>query len=238
MKRSTAVGLIIILVLILDQWLKFYTKTNFSYGQGFNILGLDWARLHFVENEGMAFGLSFGGETGKLLLTLFRLIMVTFLFYMIYTMIKSKESFGLLICFALIIAGALGNIIDSVFYGVIFSSSPYHGAPATFMPEGGGYAPMLYGKVVDMLYFPMIDTKLPEWLPFWSGERFQFFKPVFNIADSAITTGVISLLVFYRDFFKSENEDEKKKASSDVKDSNSHDQHDQIPPLTLTSEEE
>jgi len=198
--------LIIIVVLILDQWLKFYVKTNIEYRQGFNILGLDWARIHFIENPGMAFGLEFGGETGKLMLSIFRILMVGFLFYLTSTLIKAKESMGLIACFALIIAGALGNIIDSAFYGMIFSESPYHGGLATFMPEGGGYAGFLKGKVVDMFYFPLIDSRYPEWFPWVGGDRFQFFRPVFNVADSAITVGVTSILLFYRRFFLSPDE--------------------------------
>ena len=203
-KRSTAVILVIVVVLILDQWLKFYIKMNLEYGQGFDILGLNWAKIHFVENAGMAFGFSFGEPYGKLLLSLFRIIMVGFLLYILHNLIKAKESFGLLISFALIIAGALGNIIDSVFYGMIFSETPkFHGGVAEFLPQEGGYSSFLHGKVVDMLYFPLIDTTVPEWFPFWAGERFEFFKPVFNIADSAISTGVISILLFHRRLFKS-----------------------------------
>ena len=191
--------------MILDQILKVYIKTNFEYGTGFDILGLSWAKIHFVENEGMAFGISFGGPAGKLALSLFRIAMIIFLIYLVSKLIKAKESIGLLISFALIIAGALGNIVDSAFYGMIFSESPkFHGGVAEFMPAGGGYANFLHGKVVDMLYFPVIDTFLPDWFPFWGGERFQFFKPVFNIADTAISTGVISILVFHRRFFKSD----------------------------------
>lgn len=199
------------IVLILDQWLKLYIKTNFEYGQGFDILGLDWAKIHFVENEGMAFGFTFGEPYGKLLLSIFRIIMVGFLAYIIGNLIKAKESIGLLISFALIIAGAIGNIIDSAFYGMIFSESPkYHGGVAEMFPEGGGYASFLHGKVVDMLYFPVIDTRLPEWFPFWGGERFEFFRPVFNIADTAISTGVISILLFHRRFFQSSAEIQEK----------------------------
>ena len=109
----------------------------------------------------------------------------------------------MILAFSLILAGAFGNMIDSAFYGLIFSSTPYHGGLATLFPEGGGYAPFLYGKVVDMLYFPLIDTTLPDWMPFWGGQRFQFFRPVFNISDTAISTGVISLLLFHRRIFKS-----------------------------------
>lgn len=204
MRKSLIVALVIVVVLILDQWLKIYVKTSFPYGGGFKMLGLDWARIHFVENEGMAFGITFGGATGKLILSLFRIVMVAFLLYLISTLIKAKEPMGLLISFALIIAGALGNIIDSAVYGIIFSSSPYHGGLAELFPAGGGYGSFLHGKVVDMLYFPMVRTHFPSWFPIWGGEPFMFFKPVFNIADSAITIGVVSIILFYRRFFKSE----------------------------------
>jgi len=178
-------------------------------------MGLEWAKIHFVENEGMAFGITFGGSAGKLFLSLFRIVMVGFLGYMINKLIKEGESMGLLISFALIIAGAIGNIIDSVFYGVIFSESGYHLPKAVLMPEDGGYAPMLFGKVVDMFYFPMVDTILPDWVPFWGGESFRFFKPVFNVADSAISIGVVSILIFHRKFFKGE-EKKKEGASTEV----------------------
>lgn len=189
------------LVLIVDQVLKIWIKTNLTYGEEFGILGSSWARIHFVENEGMAFGLSFGGPAGKLALSLFRIFAIIFLAYIIRSLIKAQETFGLLACFALITAGAIGNVIDSAVYGIIFESS-YHGGVAEMFPEGGGYAGFLYGRVVDMLYFPIIDTVIPEWVPLWGGERFQFFKPVFNIADASISTGVISLLVFHRRFLR------------------------------------
>jgi signal peptidase II len=174
-----------------------------EYGEEFVLLGFSWARIHFVENEGMAFGISLGGATGKLALSVFRILAVAFLIYIIRALIKSKESVGLLICFSLILAGAIGNIVDSAFYAVIFSESPYHGGVATLFPEEGGYGGLLFGKVVDMLYFPLIDTMWPDWFPWWGGQRLQFFKPVFNLADTAISTGVISLLVFHRSFLRS-----------------------------------
>jgi signal peptidase II len=196
------------MVLILDQILKVWVKTNIHYGDGFHLLGLSWARIHFVENEGMAFGLSFGGVIGKYMLSIFRIIMVGFLFYILRNLLLHRETYGLLISFSLIIAGAMGNIVDSMFYGIIFSESFYHGGLAVMFPEGGGYGSFLTGKVVDMLYFPLIDTVLPEWMPFVGGERFEFFRPVFNIADSAITVGVASILIFHRRFFKSEQKAE------------------------------
>ena len=149
----------------------------------------------------MAFGLSFGGVVGKYALSIFRIVMVGFLIYFLRTLIRSKESFGLQISFALIIAGAVGNIIDSMFYGLLFSESCFHCGVAEFLPEGGGYAGFLQGSVVDMFYFPMIDTHWPDWFPVWGGERFAFFKPVFNVADSAISIGVAIILIFYRSYF-------------------------------------
>ncbi len=197
MKRSTIVILTILFVLIIDQAVKIYVKTHFFYGETYSIFGLSWAKLHFVENKGMAYGLSFGGDTGKLILSVFRIVLVGFLFYLINQLIKNKEKKGVIICLSLIIAGAIGNIIDSSFYGLVFSESIYNGEIAQFMPEGGGYTGFLHGRVVDMLYFPMINTILPSWVPFWGGERFSFFDPVFNIADSSIFVGVLSLILFF-----------------------------------------
>lgn len=202
MKRSTLTILILFSILLIDQVVKIWIKTTMTYGEEFGILGLSWARIHFVENEGMAFGISFGGSGGKLALSLFRLVAVAFLIYILRSLVKAKESYGLITCFTLILAGALGNIIDSAFYGMIFSESSYHGSPAVLFPEGGGYAPFLYGRVVDMFYFPLIDVILPEWVPWLGGDRFQFFKPVFNVADSAISIGVLSMLFFHRDFLQ------------------------------------
>jgi signal peptidase II len=178
------------------------------YG-GFNILGLDWARIYFIENDGMAFGLQFGGDIGKYILSIFRIFMVGFLIYFLKSIIRSKESFGLQISFALIIAGAIGNIIDSAFYGLIFSdSSPHSRNIAEFMPEGGGYEGFLQGKVVDMFHFPMINSRFPDWLPVWGGDAFSFFRPVFNVADSSISIGVVMILLFYRSFFIAKKEDD------------------------------
>ncbi len=195
---------------MLDQLLKFYIKTNFTIGDGFDILGLSWAKIHFVENEGMAFGILLGGEIGKYALSIFRILMVGFLIYLLKSMIAKNESFGLQVSFALIIAGALGNIIDSVFYGLIFSESGYHSGVAELFPQGGGYAAMLQGKVVDMLYFPLIDTVVPQWMPLIGGDRFQFFRPVFNIADSAISIGVMLILLFHRSYFLSPKKHQKR----------------------------
>lgn len=205
MKRSHLVTLVILAVLFLDQALKFYIKLNFEYNQDVPLFGLEWARLHFVENEGMAFGITFGWEYGKLLLSTFRIIMVGGLIWYIRHLIALKAPLGLILSTGLITAGALGNIIDSVIYGVLFTQSPYHGGLAQF--AGGdipGYGTLLHGKVVDMLYFPMKYIDMPEWMPFWSGETVLFFSPIFNIADAAITCGVFSILIFQRDFFKEE----------------------------------
>lgn len=196
---------LVVLVLVIDQIVKIWVKTHMLYAAEFPLLGLPWANFKFIENPGMAFGIEFGGSYGKLALSLFRVVAVGFLIYLIRQLIQQGANKGLLACFALILAGAVGNIIDSAFYGLIFSESGYH-EPATMFPPEGGYAPLFYGKVVDMLYFPMFNGNFPEWLPFWSGERYQFFRPVFNIADSAISVGVFCLLIFYRSFFKQEPE--------------------------------
>jgi signal peptidase II len=188
------VAFTVLIVLLLDQLLKIYIKTHFSYGEEHNVIG-DWFKLHFIENEGMAFGMKFGEHWGKLFLTLFRLVAVAWGFYFIQnTLIKEKYSNGLIFCASLILAGALGNSIDSVFYGKIFTESSFHVAKWTAW--GQGYTDMFHGRVVDMLYFPILKGTYPTWFPIWGGEDFEFFRPVFNIADAAISGGVISIFVF------------------------------------------
>ena len=200
MKKKHIPWLVIILVLLVDQVSKIVVKTNMTLGQSIHVLG-DWFILHFTENAGMAFGFEFSGEYGKLLLTIFRIVAVGFITVYLVQIIKKGASAGLITCVSLILAGALGNIIDSVFYGVVFSAS-YFNQVAVAFPEGGGYASLLHGKVVDMLYFPLIQTHFPSWFPFWGGQEFIFFRPVFNVADSSITLGVFVLLLFQKRFFQ------------------------------------
>lgn len=173
------------------------------YGEEIPLIG-NWSMLHFVENPGMAFGIEFGGNWGKLGLSIFRIIAVIFLSFYLRTLIKSKVALGFLISAGLILAGAIGNIIDSAFYGMIFSESSRYTSIAEFLPEGGGYAGFLHGRVVDMFYFPLFTGRFPEWLPFWGGNNFLFFRPVFNVADVSITVGVASIILFYRGVFNSE----------------------------------
>lgn len=198
MSLKKAIG-IIVLVLLIDQISKIYIKTNFGLGESVEVFG--WFKILFVENRGMAWGVELPGNYGKLFLTLFRLFAITAIGYWLHTEVKKKASRILIVAIALIFAGAFGNIIDSVFYGILFSASEPGSGIATFLPEAGGYAPVFHGHVVDMLYFPMIDTTLPEWLPWFGGERFTFFDPVFNIADSAITIGVLLLIIFNKKAF-------------------------------------
>ena len=160
----------------------------------------DWFIIHFTENNGMAFGMEFGGGYGKLFLSIFRIIAVTGIGYYLTFLVKHKASQLLILSVTLIFAGAMGNIIDSTFYGVLFSDSDFQ--VAQLFPVEGGYASFLHGKVVDMFYFPMIDFHWPDWMPLWGGDRFQFFKPVFNVADSAISVGVISMLLLHRGFLR------------------------------------
>ncbi len=207
MSRSAKVICVILFVLLIDQSSKIWVKTMMEYGEEFKIFGLDWARIHFVENNGMAFGITLGGKAGKLLLSLFRFIAVCFLGYYITQLIRARSNFMITISFAMILAGALGNIIDSAFYGIIFSNSSYHGGYAELFPEGGGYASFLHGKVVDMLYFPMYDGYYPDWFPFWGGQSLQFFRPVFNVADMSITLGVFTIILFLFGFFSEEGKE-------------------------------
>ena len=185
-----------ILVLI-DQTLKIWIKTHLVLGEEFQIF--DWFIIHFTENNGMAFGMEFGGYLGKALLTLFRIIVVGIGIKYIITLTKTKIPNGALIALGLIIGGAIGNIIDSSFYGIIFNES--YNNLAQFLPETGGYSSLLHGKVVDMLYFPLLNSHYPYWLPIWGGEHFIFFRPVFNIADAGISVGIFMILLFYRKVF-------------------------------------
>ena len=197
--KSFLVGAIIILILILDQLFKIWIKTHMTIGESIPVFG-SWFQLLFIENKGMAFGMFFGGDVGKLLLSLFRIVLVTFLIIYIRQLIKKDAPIGVLIGIALITIGALGNILDSAFYGLLFSeSTPYQ--VAQFLPAEGGYASFLHGKVVDMLYFPLIEVTLPSWIPFYGGKEFIFFQFIFNIADSAITTGILYLMIFQWRFF-------------------------------------
>ena len=182
--------LIIILLLLLDQVLKIWIKTHMQLHESIEIT--PWFYLYFTENPGMAFGIE---VIGKLFLSVFRIVAVLFIGYYLYKLVKENYKFGFIACISLVFAGAVGNIIDSIFYGVIFDHS--FGQLATFMPEGGGYASWLHGKVVDMFYFPIIDTNWPTWMPFVGGEHFIFFSPIFNFADAAISCGIIALLLFY-----------------------------------------
>jgi signal peptidase II len=204
----------IFIILIIDQFIKIWIKTHFSLGESLYVSG-SWFILHFTENNGMAFGMEFAGAFGKIILTIFRLIASILIAYYLYRQIVSKANGFLIITISLVLAGALGNIIDSMFYGLIFSeSTPFQ--PAVMFPDGGGYASFMFGKVVDMFYFPIIETRWPGWMPFWAGEEFIFFQPVFNIADAAITVGVLILLVFQKRLFKKPEQAAEKAAPVDA----------------------
>ena len=207
MNRTVKSLIIIFLILIADQVLKIWVKTTMALGDEF-VVFKDWFTLHFVENNGMAFGFEFAGEYGKMFLSIFRIIAVIAIGWYLFKLAKQKEiPFGFIVSISLIFAGAIGNIIDSLFYGMIFEHS--YGQVSSIFPEGGGYETFLHGKVVDMFYFPLINGNYPGWFPFVGGNEFIFFRPVFNIADSAITTGIFSILIFYRKYF---NTVEEKKA--------------------------
>jgi len=187
------------LVLLLDQGIKFWIKMHFTYNESRRIFG--WLYLYFIENEGMAFGMSLGGDSGKLILSVFRIIAVVAIGYYLIRVVNQKAHPGFIVSISLIFAGALGNILDSVFYGKIFSASTTL-QPAVLFPAGGGYANWLHGRVVDMFYFPLYEGFLPKWIPFWGGDYFIFFRPIFNIADASITTGVLLIILFQKKFFR------------------------------------
>lgn len=215
MKYRNAI-ILILLIIITDQVLKIYVKTHFCNGDDVKIMG-NWFRLHFIENEGMAYGLKISESVvGKLLLSSFRLIAVVFGFFLLKKLVVKGYKRGVVICGSLILAGALGNLIDSLFYGQIFSESTYscfsgnyesmssmlshhnREAVAHFTKYGEGYGKFLQGKVVDMFYFPMVDMMMPSWVPFLGGKNFVFFEPVFNFADAAISVGVVTLVIFQK----------------------------------------
>jgi len=191
--------IIVAVILIIDQALKFYIKTTMSLGQEINVIG-DWFIIHFTENPGMAFGMQFSGDYGKLLLSIFRIIAIIGIIYYLYIITRKKVKTGLIVSLALVLAGAIGNMIDSAFYGMIFSHSNYFEV-ARFLPVEGGYGTFLHGRVVDMFYFPILQGYYPSWVPFVGGDNFIFFRPVFNIADSSITIGVILMILFQKQFY-------------------------------------
>lgn len=188
--------LIVFIIILVDQLSKFYIKTHFYYGEEVNVIG-NWFKLHFIENEGMAFGMKLSDASiGKLALTLFRLVAVVFGFFFLKKIVDKGYSKGAIICGSLVLAGALGNLIDSIFYGLIFTESSFH--IAQLVPFGQGYGKLFHGRVVDMLYFPIVETRLPNWIPFMGGKDFVFFEPVFNVADAAISVGVLTLVLFQK----------------------------------------
>ena len=194
--------LIVFLILLADQVLKIWIKTGMFLYQDIPVFG-NWFIIKFIENNGMAFGVDLPGDYGKVILSIFRIIAVIAIIFYMRHLIREKAPNGLLVSMSFILAGAIGNILDSAFYGIIFNeSTPF--SKAVLFPEGGGYSSFLHGKVVDMFYFPVIQGAWPQWVPFKGGDYFGFFRPVFNIADTAISIGVFSILIFQRKFFAKE----------------------------------
>jgi len=192
---------IVVVLLALDQAVKIWIKTHMTIGESITVFP-NWFFIYFIENPGAAFGMQLGGSYGKLVLSLSRLVLSGFLIWHIGRLIKNRAPMGMVMGFGLVLAGAIGNIIDSAFYGLVFSESTYTSV-ATLFPEGGGYAGFLHGKVVDMFYFPLFSGVYPSWLPWIGGNSFTFFSPIFNFADSYITIGSIYLILFQRNLLNS-----------------------------------
>ena len=191
--------LFILVILLADQILKIWVKTHMQIGQEIRMFG-NWGILHFIENNGMAFGMEMGGKPGKLILSVFRVVAIFGIGWFLSSLVRKKANTGLILAVSAIMAGAIGNIIDSAFYGMIFSES--YNQLAVLFPRGGGYSSFLHGKVVDMFYFPIFNSHWPSWSPFRPGESLVFFRPVFNIADSSITCGVIAIILFQKRMFR------------------------------------
>lgn len=184
--------LLVIAILLIDQAIKIWVKTSMTLHESIHVT--DWFYITFIENMGMAFGMQLGS---KIVLSLFRVVAISALTYYIWLEVRRKARTGYIVCLAMVLAGALGNLIDCLFYGMVFcESSPFY--VSYFVPFGTGYAPLLMGKVVDMFYFPLIETEWPLWMPFVGGEHFVFFSPVFNFADASISVSVVLILLFYR----------------------------------------
>jgi signal peptidase II len=201
--------ILVFLILLVDQILKIWIKTHMSIGDDFRVLG-NWFLIHFVENPGMAFGWEIGGKAGKMLLSIFRLLAIVAFIWYISSLIRQKAPQGFILCISLVLAGAIGNMIDCAFYGLIFDTGTtfntvtgnYESYLGISQLSGNGYAPFLHGCVVDMLSFPIIRGTYPDWFPFKSGQSFLFFRPVFNVADSAVTIGVFSIIFFHWGYLK------------------------------------
>lgn len=191
-KRGWMAVLIITAILLIDQVIKIWVKTNMTLHEQIEIFS--WFKIVFIENNGMAYGMEIGS---KLVLSIFRMVAISLLGYYIYGQVKKKARWGYLVCLSMVMAGAIGNLLDSMFYGLVFNaSSEYY--TSYWVPFGNGYAPFLMGKVVDMFYFPLIVTTWPDWVPFVGGNPYVFFSPIFNFADASISVGVVLLLLFYR----------------------------------------
>jgi len=203
LSKGNCISLFVVLLLVIDQAIKFVVKLNMTIGESIPVFG-DWFQICFIENNGMAFGMQFGGSIGKLALSLFRVVLIGFIIVYLRKLIKRAGTpTGVLVGLSLVLVGAIGNVIDCLFYGEIFSASTYTQVAQLFPPDGG-YTGFLYGKVVDMFYFPIIDTVLPDWVPFYGGKPFIFFRPIFNFADACISCAVVYMLIFQRKFFTEE----------------------------------